>query len=427
MQYLNDDMDELFRRAAKDYPLKLQEEDWNAIAGKLATGNAESPAFEKNKGKRNNYKLLLLALLISIIPVTTVFTVLNKQNKRFENDKAYEQSIGIKPEKNYISDISKSNRKTKNNAVATFNSHKNLSKPTIPEKLQLIKAEKEVLNYSDTRDNKVMDDKQGSNEFVMHNPEQEKRNIKVENNISGFDKSTNGVIQSIIPDLSNKNTNKVKEEVSNTIGKKLKQDVAAKKDKRFYVGILAGPQFNQVKNQGFGKPGFSAGLLTGFLVTNKLAIETGVFISEKKYFSTGEYFSMNKVGASMPAGMKVISLNGKSTVFEIPVKLKYDILKKNKGSLFSTAGVSSYVLTNEGNNYLALVNGSQQKLTGSYSNSEKYFNAALNISAGYEYKIKGTILRIEPYVQLPLKGIGVGSMAVLSTGVHVGVTLPVIK
>ncbi len=45
----------------------------------------------------------------------------------------------------------------------------------------------------------------------------------------------------------------------------------------------------------------------------KMAVETGFIISQKKYFSSGKYFSMKTVAASMPAGMKVVSLNGKST------------------------------------------------------------------------------------------------------------------
>ena len=126
----------------------------------------------------------------------------------------------------------------------------------------------------------------------------------------------------------------------------------------------------------------------------------------------------------MPAGMQVISLNSKSTVVEIPVNIKYNFLKKNKRNFFGTAGLSTYILTKESNNYRAIINGSQQKLTGNYSNNGNYYNAAVNISAGYEYKTKKAIIRLEPYIQVPLKGIGVGSMPVLSTGVHVGIALP---
>ena len=36
MQYVNDDMDELFRRAAKDYPLNTNSADWEKVKNKLA-------------------------------------------------------------------------------------------------------------------------------------------------------------------------------------------------------------------------------------------------------------------------------------------------------------------------------------------------------------------------------------------------------
>ena len=61
-------------------------------------------------------------------------------------------------------------------------------------------------------------------------------------------------------------------------------------------------------------------------------------------------------------------------------------------------------------------------MTGSYKNVTKYFAATVDISAGYENKIgKFTSMRIEPYLQIPLKGIGVGSMPVMSAGLHVSI------
>ena len=49
MQYQNDDMDDLFRRAADGYPLKLQDEGWDAIAGKLAASGAVATSIVSKK------------------------------------------------------------------------------------------------------------------------------------------------------------------------------------------------------------------------------------------------------------------------------------------------------------------------------------------------------------------------------------------
>jgi hypothetical protein len=81
-------------------------------------------------------------------------------------------------------------------------------------------------------------------------------------------------------------------------------------------------------------------------------------------------------------------------------------------------------MTKEKNNYLALVNGNKQNITSTYSKSNRYLAAVIDFSVGYEFNIqKNKALRIEPYLQFPLKGIGVGTMPVMSTGLHIGYTL----
>ena len=46
-------------------------------------------------------------------------------------------------------------------------------------------------------------------------------------------------------------------------------------------------------------------------------------------------------------------------------------------------------------------------MKGSYKTVSKYFAATVDVSAGYEKNIgKFTSMRIEPYVQIPLKGVG---------------------
>jgi hypothetical protein len=61
-----------------------------------------------------------------------------------------------------------------------------------------------------------------------------------------------------------------------------------------------------------------------------------------------------------------------------------------------------------------------------YKKASKNWLSAGNISAGYERRlIRGTSIRVEPYVRLPLKGVGIGSLPLTSTGVLVGITHPI--
>ena len=75
------------------------------------------------------------------------------------------------------------------------------------------------------------------------------------------------------------------------------------------------------------------------------------------------------------------------------------------------------------NNYLVSMNGSQQTMISSYKNKSRSLAASFDISAGYEHKIgKSNYMRIEPYIQIPLKGMGVGSMPMISSGLRIGIT-----
>jgi len=63
MQYVNDDMDELFRRAAKDYPLDTNSSDWNKVAAALVDSEG-APAPVK---KKRSFLGLLMLIPLSMI------------------------------------------------------------------------------------------------------------------------------------------------------------------------------------------------------------------------------------------------------------------------------------------------------------------------------------------------------------------------
>ena len=59
MRDINDDMDDLFRRAADNYPLNTNSSDWNKVKSAL-----ESPAVEDVREKKRRLGFLWLLLLL---------------------------------------------------------------------------------------------------------------------------------------------------------------------------------------------------------------------------------------------------------------------------------------------------------------------------------------------------------------------------
>src|SRR5574337_856772 len=67
MQYVNDDMDELFRRAAENYPLDTKGADWSKVVAALQGEAQEKTIPEKKKNKNGRLLWLLLLLPLGLI------------------------------------------------------------------------------------------------------------------------------------------------------------------------------------------------------------------------------------------------------------------------------------------------------------------------------------------------------------------------
>lgn len=427
MQYLENDMDELFRKAAENYPLKTEAQDWDDIAPALIKAPVLNAS--RNTGKRKYSWLFLLFFLFIATTVSILFFNSNsdlsdtktatgnwmkkvgggKDNNPHSSQKENFASTDVVGETNHLEQ--KKNPVPQNTTLLRSQSVKNkISEPLLALLLT------EVTNPSTRKSSDAKEYKEYNN----------RKNVSIPSGTEMLDshnRQSNNATLTVEPIKDKKENNVVgKDSSQRLLLPIISEEKGVIKKRGFYFGMVAGPQLNQVKSQGFNKTGFSAGILTGYRFNEKVSVETGVFYSKKYYYSEGKYFDMVKASPSMPSGMEVLNLKGKSAVFEIPVKLKYDFLKKAKSNVFSTAGISSYLLTKESNDYLTLVNGNQQSMEGNYQNGTKYFAAAINLSIGYSYRIGNqTSIRVEPHVQIPLRGIGVGYMPVTSAGLHIGI------
>ena len=433
MQDVENNMDELFRKAASGYPLKTSKDDWDQIAPLLVN----SPLVIVGPQKRKNVKkygfLLLLSFVFLIIAVVATKDSWNKvatagQSKQIE--KANVSVVGKETINTNTKAATRAQQKQNNpiqtlvtNNIATQYGYLVKNKMGHRQKNIFI-TKTQVENTGLGSVNRMTGDETVVNKKML----QEELNTE----ISSAERSI------IIPiDLAKCVTIKVTPgEIISALQVLLQHDTAGierklitnkndavKRQHSIYLGILLGPTFNQVKNQGLTKPGYDIGVLAGYQLNKKLSVETGLLFEKKYYFSSGKYFDMAKAISNMPAGMKVLSLEGSCAVFEIPFKVKYNLAGKRDRHFYSSAGISTYIITSEYNKYKAVINGTQQNITGAYNNTSRYLAASFNLGAGYENKIgKSASIRLEPYLQIPLKGIGIGSLPVTTVGLHIGVT-----
>jgi hypothetical protein len=363
MQELNNDMDELFRLAAEEYPLGQNKNDWKKILPQLTNTTAVAVTSRRKKGLGS----ILPILLCSCMFLFTGGALFQHQFTTASKEPELKKELPLPVRQS-----------SQNSSVTAVVVKKNVK-----------------IDFSEPADQQL--------NFAVPAIQQ-------------FDKKFGDIMPLRNSLLSVPVVNSTKK-------------INVKHKPGLYLGVIAGGSVNQVKGQGQQQSGYDIGLTIGMRLTKNLSIESGIIYEKKKYFSEGKYFNMKKASATMPAGMTINSLNGSSSIFEIPVNVKLDIATKPGSHLFAKTGVSTFLLTGEYNKYQAVLNGSAQNIKGAYRNTTNYFAAALNASIGFEKKIgkSSAQISIAPYIQIPLRGIGIGQLPVTTTGIHIGLTGAVFK
>jgi hypothetical protein len=196
------------------------------------------------------------------------------------------------------------------------------------------------------------------------------------------------------------------------------------KTKHFYAGVFGSPDLSTVKMQSVKSVGSTFGLILGYTFNGgHWAIETGAYVDRKKYYTDGEYFNTKEV--RLPSNSYLDDVDGTCYMWEIPLNLRYNFNPGAKTSWFATAGFSTYLMSHEKYAYGYNWMGSATVLDSAWNihKSSQYPFSIINLSAGFEQRL-GKIgnLRVEPYVRLPLTGLGTGKLPIMSAGVNIGIT-----
>jgi hypothetical protein len=180
--------------------------------------------------------------------------------------------------------------------------------------------------------------------------------------------------------------------------------------------VSAGPDISKAQNSKAGKVTMSWGL--GVVYTlNRFTLKTGIFSANKIYWAGPDDY---KLSYTPPASLKFMGADADCRVIEIPVKVSYNFAVKDRSNWFAGAGLSSYLMKREDYLYEYKSNTTGNSYYHSYEtkNENKHYFSVLNLSGGYTYRLNKTFsLSAEPYVEVPLTGIGAGKVHLNSGGV----------
>jgi hypothetical protein len=191
----------------------------------------------------------------------------------------------------------------------------------------------------------------------------------------------------------------------------------------FAIYISAGPDASKAGGSQTGKTSFVYGAGLSYTVSH-FTLRAGVYKAEKIYKAGAKDY---KLSYNPPPDISFEGVDANCKVIEIPVSLSYNFGATKRSNWFASAGLSSYLMKKENYNYWYKNNTTGYTYPYAYEvdNKNKHYFSVLDISAGYTRQLNNVIsVSAEPYLKLPMKGVGEGKVnlnsagLLLSVGIH---------
>jgi hypothetical protein len=405
MQYVNDDSDELFRRAGKDYPLNTNRSNWETLANKLYPDKK----FAIGESKNNNIRLRWLLLLIPL-PWLCHHTAT-----------CWEKYTGTLPVKK-ANDLVNVERPTKE---ALYLVIKGGEQPSLPgHQLKSLPAPSSLDNIPGKE--MMPDHTTGSNWEALGTPKSYQYQEAILEDAKDADHRRPTLALTTyavnIPLQLSFSTHPLAVTRKNRSGPVNAIERQNGSSKRFYLGPFAGVNLTTVKAQQVNSDGIDLGVVAGYKINRRWHIEVGMFSVHKKYYTTGNSF--NTSGIHTPANATLTFVKGNCRMLEWPVVIHYN-LSTSKNTWYIGAGVTNFLMKQEDYDYeyLYVNSGRTVKYHKSYQKTSYHGLSAGQVSGGFHFQLPNDwAMRAELYGQIPLKGIGLGNLPLATTGLRLGIT-----
>lgn len=182
--------------------------------------------------------------------------------------------------------------------------------------------------------------------------------------------------------------------------------------------FLAAPDITDSRTSVGTKISSNVGLLLTYPLSKKMSISTGAIYARKLYDYGGNVATVGQ--ANLPW-----SLNADCYVIDVPVNVNYQILSKKNYSITLNSGVSSYFMLKEKYKFSSTdAAGVTQQSMLELNNQNKHLLGIANISVSIERKVSDKVsVGIQPFIKLPLTGIGYYDYNLRSRGVALSLSI----
>jgi hypothetical protein len=164
------------------------------------------------------------------------------------------------------------------------------------------------------------------------------------------------------------------------------------------------------------KPVYGAGF--GYRFNNRLSVQTGFFAGKRIYTAGPDDYRV-KPGSYIA---KIISADAECIIYDIPLLMRYDVFQRKKYNIYVTTGLSSFLLKRETYDmHFFNPSGTYRRMSYTYKDNNDFFSI-VNVSVGFEHKLSDAFfIQAEPYIKMPLSGVGEGDVKLYSTGLQLGI------
>jgi hypothetical protein len=183
----------------------------------------------------------------------------------------------------------------------------------------------------------------------------------------------------------------------------------------FAITLAGGADLSYItiKHAGKIKPILGVGI--NYTLGRHISLGAGLNVSKKIYYAAPDQYKFPG-GVSYP---NLTGINATCKIYEIPLTAYYNFKTIKQHNWFAGLGISSYLMKKESYDYLYVPpTGQPYSYLKTINNKNKHYFSVVTLSGGYRYKLNKHIsLNVEPYIKLPVAGVGAGKIKLNSSGI----------
>jgi len=181
--------------------------------------------------------------------------------------------------------------------------------------------------------------------------------------------------------------------------------------------LSGGPDVSGVRPSEMGKVTLLYGAGFSYNLTRRFTLRGGFYVADKIYSAGPDDYYPPKGSWTNYIDLKKVEADCK--IYEVPITLNYNFNRGQKYNMFASLGISSFFMKRESYNYhYNDASGQYGYKSWTLTNGSNHYFSAVTLSGGYERKLNNKFSIIaEPYVKIPINGIGFGKVRLNSGGV----------